>query len=84
MAESVGALILKRASGLDFNSDNESAMYILHNLSVTTVNSPVVSSSSCIYFNIVQSSYTYELILGLEEKIMYGRYNKEKWVNLTT
>ena len=83
MAEQVGALKVKRANALDFDSNNDSAMYILHNLSSSSTNSPVVSSSSCLYFNIIQSGYTYELLLGLEEKLMYGRYNKDKWINLT-
>ena len=90
MAGIINPLCIKNGIGLDFNDSqtiSDNTIYTIGNLSNQTQNSPVASSAACVFFRVSSDNYyRYDLLIGIDAKLMYGRYSYGSsygaWFNL--
>lgn len=83
MAEQIKPLCIKAGQGLDFNGDfAANAVYQIGNLESQTSNAPLNSNSSCLLFRTLNTGIVVDMLIGIEQPFIYGRYNKGSWNKL--
>ena len=90
MAGVINPIKIKNGDGIDFNNRqtiNNNTVYTIGNLKSQTSNAPISSGAACVFIRMSSDNYYgYELLIGLDAKIKYGRYtigaNNGDWNNL--
>lgn len=77
MAGVIKPVKYKNGEGIDFNDKTleGNAVYAIGNLKSQTTNPPVGSGAAVLYYKIQIGVLVWDLVVGIDAPIMYGRYS---------